>query len=67
MNKVKSVFKSIGSILLGLVGIAVMIFLLWVFFKIYFQIWALFGVKSKAMVLILSGIIRLIFTLIMSS
>ena len=67
MDKVKSVFKSIGGILLGLAGVAVMIFLLWVFFKIYFQIWAVFGVKSKTMVLILSGIIGIIFMLIISS
>ena len=57
MDKVKSVFKSIGGILLGLAGVAVMIFLLW----------ALFGVKSKTMVLILSGIIGIIFMLIISS
>lgn len=67
MDKVKSVFKSIGGILLGLAGVAVMIFLLWVFFKIYFQIWALFGVESKTMVLILSGVIGIIFMLIISS
>ena len=63
-NKKISVLEIIEAVLTSIIGLIFFIFLAWFFLKIYFQVWAIFGIKSKSLVLILTTIIASIFNFI---
>ena len=53
------ILKSICVIVSSIIIFLLLILVIWVIFKIYFKIWAWFGIEDKALVIVLSIIINI--------